>query len=74
VRIARTGAVLVEWVTDESDSAYVGNWAHNYRALLAEIAPGTRVETSRITADVWPGQWATHGGVVVATLAASATA
>ncbi len=64
IRIAKKAVILNEWLTNEDTSAYVGHWAHNYQSLIKKLAPKARVKTTKITPEIWPGDWSRWGYVL----------
>lgn len=63
-RIAKEAIVLVEWSTDLEESRYGDYWAHNYKKMFKEIAPGAEIKLTKIDPETWPGDWAKYGYIV----------
>lgn len=63
-RIAKKAVVLNEWHTNEKDSLYRDHWIHNYKDLFEKLSPNAQVKSTKISEEVWPGDWSKYGYIV----------
>lgn len=68
IRIAKKAVVLNEWLTGSEESIYVGHWAHDYKKLFQELTPKTETKLTKISENVWSGDWAKYGYIIEASL------
>lgn len=63
-RVAKKTVILNEWLTGEEKSTYVGHWAHNYEIFFKKIVPNAEVILTKITPDIWTGDWEEYGYII----------
>jgi len=64
-RICRTTLVLNEWHSIlEKSFPHRFQWVHNYQSLFKEIVPSEEIKLTKISEDVWPGNWAKYGYII----------
>ena len=63
-RITRKAVILTEWNIESYESHYIGHWAHNYKKIFKEIAPGAEIKLTKINPEIWPGDWAKYGYII----------
>lgn len=63
-RITKKAIVLCEQHTDERPF-YDNKWVHNYREIISKIAPHAKVNFVKIPENIWAGDWAKYGYIIV---------
>lgn len=65
LRSARKGVVIVEQAAPpDGRSVFDGRkWLHDYGTILSRLGEGWAVQSDRIPAEVWPGDWSERGRV-----------
>jgi ubiquinone/menaquinone biosynthesis C-methylase UbiE len=62
-RVAEKVILLCEHHTDQ-DPFYDDRWVHNYKKTIESSLPEAKVSFTKITEDVWGGDWAKYGHII----------
>ncbi|MBI4604734.1 MAG: methyltransferase domain-containing protein [Planctomycetes bacterium] len=66
-RVARRSVIILDWNVEGCSPVgeyYDGKWKRDYVALLREVAPGKEIRITKISSEVWAGDWGEMGYIV----------
>lgn len=61
VRVAKKKIILVEMHSPDALHRYEDTWAHNYVALFKPYVAENQIKMTKITEEIWGGDWAKNG-------------
>jgi len=64
IRVAKKVLIFNEWHSESPASIYNDHWIHNYRVLLKRFVPENNIRFTKITEDIWTGDWAKYGYII----------
>ncbi len=67
-RVTRNKVIFIERHSTETLHRYEDNWTHNYVELLRPFARKEQIVFTKITEDIWGGDWARDGYFIEVTV------
>lgn len=70
-RVGRKALIFIEQHTESSSPILDNHWIHNYKNLLAQFVSQDKIKLTKISKDIWAGNWAKYGYIIEVSLASN---